>query len=266
LEEKNYILEKLVNDQDQLKAHLEFLDRFQGNRKVFYMDVLQETIVDTLIKNKSPNLDIFKLNALVDKVKGAFLKKFEYYHGSKVMPLDDALKVIDIPERIYLLNCVCKQIYDGEERASCLCFNALGDIMHQYPDYHVKKFESNLIGKEEAKELLRKEDSKGSIHCIYYYIMPYIGALCNCSLPFCPNLKNYIWGNIESSLEKSGYIVSIDSSKCVNCREKKCVNSCNFGAIKIENGTLTIEPEKCFGCGLCRNGCNDDAIILNNRE
>lgn len=264
LEQKNYILDELVNAKD-LENRLDFLDRFQGDRKKFYMDVLEESVLDVLFKGTSNSKD-FSIEKLKDEIKGNFFKKFEYYHGSQVIPLEDALKVIELPERIYLLNCVCKQIYDGEDRASCLCFNTLGDIMYQYPDYHVNKFESNIISKEEAKELTIREDKEGGIHSLYYYIRPYVGALCSCKLPFCPNLKNYVWQKKDGSMNKSDYKASIKKTICNDCRKMGCIERCNFGALeKDAEGQLVFDDSKCFGCGQCRNGCSFNAIELVDR-
>ena len=55
----------------------------------------------------------------------------------------------------------------------------------------------------------------------------------------------------------------IDQTKCANCKDKPCLNSCPIDAIytDIEENIIKIRST-CFGCVLCRNACPYDAISL----
>ena len=53
---------------------------------------------------------------------------------------------------------------------------------------------------------------------------------------------------------------------CRGC--KSCMSQCQFGA-KFYSSTLSkvyIDPARCFGCGVCRAACPNDAIALVPRD
>ena len=55
----------------------------------------------------------------------------------------------------------------------------------------------------------------------------------------------------------------IDQTKCAECSDKPCLNSCPIDAILMDetDGLIKIR-NTCFGCVLCRNACPFDAISL----
>ncbi len=56
----------------------------------------------------------------------------------------------------------------------------------------------------------------------------------------------------------SGELAVIDQDLCVACG--RCFDVCRYGAVKVEDGTYTIEEISCEGCGYCARVCNDLAI------
>ena len=53
----------------------------------------------------------------------------------------------------------------------------------------------------------------------------------------------------------------INHTKCENCTDKPCIESCPIDAIYLDDGFVKIK-NTCFGCVLCRNSCPYDAISL----
>ena len=58
--------------------------------------------------------------------------------------------------------------------------------------------------------------------------------------------------------------VSVDQEKCIGCGV--CEEVCNWGAIKVVDDTVEIVKEKCEGCGVCVCSCTQDALWLENVE
>lgn len=48
---------------------------------------------------------------------------------------------------------------------------------------------------------------------------------------------------------------------CKGCVARQCMGTCNFSAIRVEEGRAIIDPDKCKNCGRCENVCPYSAII-----
>ncbi len=55
----------------------------------------------------------------------------------------------------------------------------------------------------------------------------------------------------------------IDDEKCLNCKDKPCLNVCPIDSVYVDSDTKFIKlDENCFGCVLCSNACPYDAIHI----
>lgn len=57
-------------------------------------------------------------------------------------------------------------------------------------------------------------------------------------------------------------VVSVDQEKCIGCGV--CEEVCNWGAIKLIDDTVAIAEKKCAGCGVCVCSCTPEALWLEN--
>jgi len=48
---------------------------------------------------------------------------------------------------------------------------------------------------------------------------------------------------------------------CIACQ--RCVKTCKYDAIKVENGFASIDYEKCTRCGDCAEVCPCNCISIN---
>ena len=87
-------------------------------------------------------------------------------------------------------------------------------------------------------------------------------TICHCC-PCCCLWKVYpnLHSDISDKLEKlDGIEIKLHEENCKKCG--KCVQSCMFKAISLENGEVAIDTDICRGCGLCVNSCKFDAITV----
>ena len=55
-------------------------------------------------------------------------------------------------------------------------------------------------------------------------------------------------------------MLTIDKELCIKCGT--CVEECNDGCLKLENGELTYDDSRCIMCGHCLAVCPRDAIMI----
>ena len=189
-------------------------------------------------------------------------KKIE--HFGQVLPIEDVENVIDMVDSITRMPCGCRYLTTGKaDKRYCfgLGIDKLG-ILGKFPD---AASSLEVLDKEEAKKIFHQYDEEGLIHSIWTSITPYITGLCNCDRD-CGAYKGYIEMRGAPNFFRAEYICEIDWDLCTGC--KSCVSQCQFGAQFYSSALakVYIDPKRCFGCGVCRAVCPNDAIALIPRE
>jgi NAD-dependent dihydropyrimidine dehydrogenase PreA subunit len=185
-------------------------------------------------------------------------------HFGQVLPIEDAEKVIDIADSITRLPCGCRYISTGKtNQRYCFGFgiDRLG-ILGKYPDAAASL---EVLDKEEAKAIIRAYDEEGLMHSIWSGVTPFVVGMCNCDHD-CLAYRGYIEMRGAPSFFRGEYICRTDWDECNGCRS--CMSQCQFGAQFYSSalGKVYIDPTRCFGCGVCRAACPNDAIQLIPRQ
>jgi len=55
-----------------------------------------------------------------------------------------------------------------------------------------------------------------------------------------------------------GMTITVDEEKCIGCG--KCVEVCPFKLRILEEGKSSVDPKLCVGCGRCLKACPEEAI------
>jgi ferredoxin len=202
--------------------------------------------------------DIPLINKLFTKIEEIYFKKTE---GGQVIPLDDALKVLELCKNPAILPCSCRQIV-GEEKYCCLNFGLIPELYQKAnPDEYIEELSVN-----KAKRLLQEWDKQGLYHVILWGKAPYITSVCNCTAASCIAYKGRFVSRIKTSMLKGEYVARVNYQKCQGC--KTCMTRCQFGAISfnVDHGKAFIDIRKCTGCGLCATGCENMAVEVIERK
>ena len=189
-------------------------------------------------------------------------RKLKAEHAGQVVPIEEIEQIIDMQDSIVRLPCVCRKMLTGREAR--YCFGVGVDetgILGKYPDY---SHSLEVLSKEEAKKMLRAFDQQGLVHSVWTFKTPYISGICNCDQDCLARRTNVKTGLIKNMF-RAEYVALVDWELCNGC--KKCLLACQFGAIHYSHSVkrVTIETSQCWGCGVCRAICSQEAITLKPR-
>jgi ferredoxin len=176
-----------------------------------------------------------------------------------IIPPVEAEKLVSQTGNVYLRDCPCRtqvQHCPPEKWEVCMLFEHAGEEDRK---------KAKLISTDEALEIVRKTTARGDIHQLFYFEegdRPF--ELCNCCTSCCfPLREARDKGDGFQSQLRSGYVAVTDMELCTACGD--CVDSCFFGARKLEDNTLHFVDALCFGCGRCLLDCQEGAIRLEYR-
>jgi len=186
--------------------------------------------------------------------------------GCQVLPLKDAIKVMDIIQGpIAAMMCICRKQTRGEEASSLREYSCMGLgtgmlKWERWPERYRGGVE--FLSPSQAKEWLEYWDKRGYVHMVMQEGQDFIGGLCNCDYPSCMPIRYRLDYGLTAHLVKAEYVAKVDYERCNGCGN--CVGRCQFGALKFEVAIdkPNIDPFQCFGCGLCATQCPRDAIQL----
>jgi len=185
-------------------------------------------------------------------------------HFGQVLPIEDVERVIDMVDSITRMPCGCRFITTGKtDKRYCFGFGVdKFGILGQFPD---AASSLEVLDKSEAKKIFRKYDQEGLIHSIWTGVTPYVIGICNCDRD-CGAYRGYIEEEGPPDFFRAEYVGQINWDQCTGC--KACMSQCQFGAQFYSSalGKVYINPSRCFGCGVCRVACPEEAIALVPRQ
>jgi NAD-dependent dihydropyrimidine dehydrogenase PreA subunit len=188
------------------------------------------------------------------------LRQRQIEHFGQVIPIEDVEKIFEGVSSITRMPCGCRYTSTGRtDQRYCFGLGVdMGHILGKYPDSSASL---EVLAKDDALKLIRKFDEEGLMHSVWTGVTPYVVGVCNCDGD-CQAYRGYIKNRGLPNFFHAEYICQVDPDQCTGCKE--CMRQCQFGAqfYSSVHGKVTIAPELCFGCGVCRVACPQNAIAL----
>lgn len=217
-------------------------------------------------------LDVFAISR--QEVYRSFPKEVQkalddWYFQAYLDGLDPDLTAAPTEDRVLTLD-ETLQFIDEQERTPylnfCDCRSLAGDCgmptktCITYRDginTFVHRGHSQALTKEEAKDVVRQADKDGLMHTVNS------NGICNCCGDCCYLFRGQRARSSAGLWPASKHIVSIDKERCVGCG--KCTRRCHLQALEMENKKVRLHGERCAGCGICATACPVQALEMKDR-
>jgi len=194
-------------------------------------------------------------------------------HFGQVVPLEDIERILGFTTSIVRLACVCRHVAFGAEHRYCYGISLApqgGELINLLksidPAYLIGPQTGGLeyLPKEEALAHMRECEEEGLCHTVWSFVTPFIGGLCNCSLPGCMAMKTTLTHRTPIMF-RAEYVAAVDEDACAGCGQ--CAKICPFDAFlpQKRKAKARVDRSKCYGCGICRITCVKSAIALVDR-
>jgi NAD-dependent dihydropyrimidine dehydrogenase PreA subunit len=124
------------------------------------------------------------------------------------------------------------------------------------------------LSADAAKQLVRWADKKGLMHTTDLGSgTKNMSPICNCCADDCYVFRAAAQLSSKGVWPRIRYLVTLETDRCTGCGA--CVKRCHFGALALEETVanqqerrVTLESERCWGCGLCANTCPAGALNM----
>ena len=204
-------------------------------------------------------------------------------HHSKVIPIEQARRLIKIekeisltnleqvipferardliiknPDHIVVADCMCRAIKENPCRPIDVCI-AMGEPFAGFILEH-RPESARLISRDEAVSILEREHQRGRFHTAWFKDAAgdRFYSICSCCSCCCLGMKAYNLFD-KRVITSSGYVAQVDEEICEGCAS--CSQVCSFGAVSVDD-KAQVDREICMGCGLCGDKCEHGAITL----
>ena len=184
-----------------------------------------------------------------------------------ILPSDVVKTLIDRTDDIFIMNfCLCRKSNKCKDYPIDHGCVFLGKETKKIPE----KF-GRVATREEAKAYIDECTEMGFVHIIGRNKLDSMWlhtgdkkdlmSICNCCPCCCLwNMVRDISDDISAVYRKmDGVEVSVETDKCIGCGS--CEKICFTKAISIADGKCTIN-QRCRGCGRCVERCPQDAISI----
>jgi len=179
-----------------------------------------------------------------------------------VMPYEKASIYLDSAKSWGVLNCICrvqkKLIGQACKHTieNCIVFSSKENAFSRTNDIRT-------ITKSEALEILIESDKEGLVHSTNNTQQD-VSYICNCCTCSCGVLQGIAKYGSLNSVASSDFFAVVNEDLCNGC--ERCIDRCQFDAMKMIDNICSVNTNFCFGCGLCVTSCASQAITLQQKN
>ncbi|MGD9053033.1 MAG: 4Fe-4S binding protein [Desulfobacterales bacterium] len=174
-----------------------------------------------------------------------------------IAPFEDVLQIVDGQEKIAIAPCICRTTRKLAEhdcdKPSENCFS-----FGSHADYYVENGMGRYISKEEARQIIIKNEEAGLV--MQPFNSQKVGGMCSCCGDCCGMLRSLKKQPNPAEAVQSNYYARVDAELCTGC--ETCVDRCQMEAVEVVDGISAVLLNRCIGCGLCVTTCPTEAIQL----
>ena len=194
-------------------------------------------------------------------------------HFGQVVPIEEVERIFGFVTSIVRIACYCRHLTVGTEQRYCYGVSMapkggkLAQIIREIDMSYLTGPDTaglELLSRDEALSSLREHEKEGLCHTVWTFVAPFIGGICNCDRSDCLAMRCNLTHN-QPVMFRAEYVAEVIPDLCNGCRQ--CMRLCQFGAMgySAAQKKVVIDPQRCYGCGICRAGCERDAISLCDR-
>jgi Pyruvate/2-oxoacid:ferredoxin oxidoreductase delta subunit len=236
-----------------LKQYVNF-----GLKFARYVPLLGPFIVDKVIRPTyhAKTITLDQASAMVTIDKEVPLQDL----GEQIVPYPTARDFVIGPSTDFaVMECACRTSRKNPCQPTQVCIITgqpfVDFVLEHSPDL------SRRITREEALQLIKDEHERGHVQSVWFKdaSLGRIWAICNCCKCCCAGTEFMNDYDIKFMCS-SGYVPAIDADLCNACY--KCAGKCAFNALAETPDTVTLNWDKCMGCGVCVDVCPQSAIKL----
>jgi Pyruvate/2-oxoacid:ferredoxin oxidoreductase delta subunit len=175
----------------------------------------------------------------------------------EVLPYEQVDELVKANDRFAVAPCICRRGAKMEgggcnaPEESCLQFG-------EFADYYVRSGRGRSIDRAEVMEILARADAANLV------LQPTnsraIAAICCCCGCCCGILRGLQNHPKPAEIVASSFMARLEPEICQGCWD--CLERCQMQALAEEGDRVTLNTDRCIGCGLCVSTCPEGALTL----
>ncbi len=280
-----------LEDAAELLTRMASRDLIRGVKRpdgvrVFRLPLFAPGLFEIVYVNRAPSAELDKLGDLFEKYfhegwgheihgrGGVPLARVLPAVGppkEKVLPYEDALKIVEQAPLAVLVDCQCRRAVRACDHPTNVCLGLglgmaggnMDGMPVKDPQYAVGSLQGRLVSTDEAVDALKRAEQSGLVHTTMNF-QEDSWFICSCCSHACFLLRGASELDIPHAMAPSSFWSVVDGDLCNGCGA--CEPVCPMLAITVEDGLAVVDYERCLGCGVCISECLPEAMRFEERS